>query len=91
MTRRIALAILVPLAAQLAFVFLIIFLTNGTGSFVGLGAMVLGLMALPITAILNAIMAKRKPPWPAAALAARVFLVSAIFPAFITFLYFATS
>ena len=64
MTRRMKIAMFVPLVAQLAFVIVIILLTNGTGSFVGLGAMDLGLIALPVTAILNGIIAKRQPPRP---------------------------
>ena len=84
---RYALGIAVPLVFQLVFTLAIILATQGTGSFVGLGAMLLGLIALPATAIVNWSMIRSQPDRPALQLAARIFLISAVFPAFLVFLY----
>lgn len=79
--------IVVPLVFQLAFTIAIILATQGTGSFVGLGAMLLGLIALPVTAIVNWSQIRSQPDRPALQLAARIFLVTAVFPAVLVFLY----
>jgi hypothetical protein len=88
---RLALAVLFPLVAQAVFVLVIILVTNGTGSFVGLGAMVLGIFALPITALLNWLFTRAEPPHRPLPLGVRVLSASAIFPALILFLLIATS
>ncbi|MBK8739665.1 MAG: hypothetical protein IPM02_09045 [Betaproteobacteria bacterium] len=41
-----AFAVAVPLLVQLLFTLMVVFATNGTGSFVGLGAMLVGLFAI---------------------------------------------
>jgi len=84
-SRRV-LGVLLPLIFQLLFVAAIIAATNGTGSFVGLAAMLLGLVALPVTAILNWSQVRSQPDRPALQLAVRIFWITAIFPAFILFL-----
>ena len=86
MNRRV-LGILLPLTFQLLFVAAIIAATNGTGSFVGLGAMLLGLVALPLTAILNWAQVRSQPDRPALQLAMRIFWITAIFPALILILF----
>jgi hypothetical protein len=85
--RRWVPGVLLPLVLQLLFTLGIIFATQGTGSFVGLGAMLLGLIALPVTAIVNWSQIRSQPDRPALQLAARIFLISAVFPAFLVFLY----
>jgi hypothetical protein len=85
MNRRV-LGVLLPLVFQLLFVVVIILATNGTGSFVGLAAMLLGLVALPVTAILNWSQVRSHPDRPALQLGVRIFWISAIFPAFLLFL-----
>jgi hypothetical protein len=50
---RVTLAVIVPFLAQALSVLLIIAATNGTGSFVGLGAMLLGLIGIPLTALVK--------------------------------------
>lgn len=85
------LGVVVPLIFQLIFTLAIILATRGTGSFVGLGAMLLGLIALPVTAIVNWSQIRSQPDRPALQLAARIFLISAVFPAFLVFLYAAAS
>ncbi len=79
--------VLIPLLLQLLFTLAIILATQGTGSFVGLGAMLLGLIALPVTAIVNWSLVRSQPGRPALQLAARIFLVTAVFPALLIFLY----
>jgi len=84
---RHVLGIVVPLVFQLVFTLAIILATQGTGSFVGLGAMLLGLVALPVTAIVNWSQIRSQPDRPALQLAARIFLISAVFPACLIALY----
>jgi len=84
---RLILGVVLPLVFQLLFVAAIIAATNGTGSFVGLAAMLLGLAALPLTAILNWSQVRSQPGRPAPQLAVRIFWITAIFPALILFLY----
>jgi hypothetical protein len=86
MNRRV-LGVVLPLIFQLLFVAVIILATNGTGSFVGLGAMLLGLVALPVTAILNWSQLRSQPERPALQVAVRIFWITAIFPALILILY----
>lgn len=81
------LGVVVPLIFQLVFTLAIILATQGTGSFVGLGAMLLGLIAVPVTAIVNWSQIRSQPDRPALQLAARILLISAVFPAFLVFLY----
>lgn len=52
--------VLLPFLVQLAAVLGVIALTNGKGSFVGLGALALGVWVLPITGLINWL-ASRKP------------------------------
>jgi hypothetical protein len=84
---RKILGILLPLVFQLLFALAIILATKGTGSFVGLGAMLLGLVALPVTAVVNWTQIRSQPDRPAPQLAARIFLITAIFPACLIVLY----
>jgi len=77
---KIFLCVVVPLIAQALFVLAIIFATRGTGSFVGLGAMLFAMVALPITALANWLYTRRKAPQPVTALAAKVFLTTLAFP-----------
>jgi hypothetical protein len=78
-------AIVVPMVLQVLFVAAIVAVTNGTGSFVGLGAILVGLVAIPITALLN---------WQAVRIAGsgsapvvRLVAVSMVFPVVILVLY----
>lgn len=55
------LCVLLPVLLQLAVTGIVIAVTNGTGSFVGLGAMLLALYGIPATAIANFIAMRRRP------------------------------
>jgi hypothetical protein len=80
-------SILIPFVFQLIFIIGIIMATNGTGSFVGLGAMLLGIFALPITALLNWLVARNTKVWINGL--AAIICITAIFPAFISLLFLA--
>jgi hypothetical protein len=57
------------------------------GSFVGLGVLVIGLWAIPGTALINFLGARARPPVPALRLALRVLLTSTIYPLAMILLY----
>lgn len=84
---RFTLAVIVPLVAQVLFVLLIIAATNGTGSFVGLGAMLLGLIAIPLTALINWARTRKSPPVPALTFTTNTILITLAFPLAILILY----
>lgn len=88
---RFTVAVVVPFLAQLLFVFVIIAITRGKGSFVGLWAMLLSLLALPLTALVNWLRTRRKPPLPAFEHASRTFLTTLVFPLLILILLFVAS
>lgn len=84
---RIVYAVLLPFLLQLVFAAVMIFVTNGSGSFVGLGVMVLGLYAIPFTALVNWLSARKKVALPARQLARRTIVVTALYPAAMFALY----
>jgi hypothetical protein len=47
---------LIPALLQCLLVYFIVLANTGNGSFVGLGAFIIGIFAIPITAVLNAVM-----------------------------------
>ncbi len=50
---RYIIGVLIPLLLQSLFVFVVIAMNTGNGSWVGLGALLLGMFAIPITALTN--------------------------------------
>lgn len=79
--------VLLPFLVQLAFVLGVIALTNGKGSFVGLGAMALGVWVLPPTALINWAGTRRRRPQGDGPLVLRTMVVTALFPALIVAMY----
>lgn len=77
---RYLLAVLIPLLLQCLFVFIIIEMNTGNGSWVGLGAFLIGIIAIPITAIVNAAYVKVHPELSTSALIVRSFMIAAIVP-----------
>ena len=77
---RYLIAVLVPLLLQCLFVFIVIEMNTGNGSFVGLGAFLLGIIAIPITAIINAVYVRVNPELGIPALVLRSFMIAAIVP-----------
>ncbi len=64
-----------PALVQFAVMAFVILATQGGGSFIGLGAMLLGVWGIPITAIVNFVLARETPR------ASRSFWVSLPVPA----------
>jgi hypothetical protein len=63
-------AVVLPLAVQLLGFLIVIKLSRGSGSFVGLLAVGLAVLAVPLTTLVNWSRARRLPPSPAARLLA---------------------
>ena len=68
------------LLLQVGFTFAIISATSGNGSFVGLGAMLLAVLGIPLTALLNFLVIRASRKSPAAPYVLRVALVSMVLP-----------
>ena len=77
---RYVVAVLIPLLLQCLFVFILIESNTGNGSFVGLGAFLIGMFAIPATAIVNGIYAWKNKNLGTAALIPRSFLIAALVP-----------
>lgn len=61
---RLLLTVLMPLAVQLAGFALVFLASRGSGSFVGLLALGLAVLAVPLTTLVNWTRARRLPPAP---------------------------
>lgn len=57
---RYVYCVLIPLLLQVLTVYIIIVMNTGNGSFVGLGAFLLAMPIIPITAIVNAVRTNQK-------------------------------
>jgi hypothetical protein len=68
------------LLLQVAFSFAIIFATSGGGSFVGLGAMLLAVLGIPLTALINFLLIRSNRKNPASPCVLRIALVSLALP-----------
>ena len=66
---------------QVGFSFAIILATRGGGSFVGLGAMLLAVLGIPITALVNFFLFRANRKSPGSPYVLRMVLVSLILPA----------
>lgn len=66
---------------QLGLSFAIIAATAGGGSFVGLGAMLLAVLGIPLTALINFLLIRARHKNPAAPYVLRLVLVSLVLPA----------
>lgn len=84
---RLLCFVALPLLLQLAVSAILIAVANGKGSFVGLGVMLIGLWAIPGTALINFLVVRARPPMAASRLALRVLLTSTIYPLAMTLLY----
>ncbi len=78
MRRFVTIASIVLL--QLAITFAVIRATTGDGSFVGLGAMLLAVLGIPVTTTVNGVLL-RATPEPARAPIARALLIGLLLPA----------
>lgn len=82
---RYLIGVLTPLLLQSLFVFIVIEMNTGNGSWVGLGALLLGVIAIPATGVLNFIYIKSKKDEINLAVIAKCFLISLVLPFIILF------
>ncbi|MEH6446372.1 MAG: hypothetical protein V7784_20950 [Oceanospirillaceae bacterium] len=73
-------AVLIPTLLQCLFVFLVIEMNTGNGSWLGLGALLIGIFAIPATSIVNFIYAKSNKNIKASIVIAKCFLISFLMP-----------
>ena len=83
--------VLLPTCIQLLVGSLIMFSPRPGGEFVGLGVMLLGMFAVPITAAMNWARMRAKPPMPMIQLINRTFYTTLVFPALCMALYLLAS
>ena len=74
------LGVALPAALQVLIVWILIAANSGNGSFIGLGAMLLGLIAIPATAIANWVYLQSQREKPAGARLLRCFGIAALTP-----------
>lgn len=77
---KFLLAVLLPMLIQAGFTAAVIVGMRGGGSFVGLWAMLLAPPAMLITAAINWLGTRRKPPMPVLHLVTRTFYVTLVYP-----------
>jgi len=65
---------------QFAFSYAIILASSGDGSFVGLGAMLLAVFGIPLTALLNTLLIRSRRNNPASSYVGRLLVVSLALP-----------
>lgn len=71
----------IPLLLQALVTFIVIAAGSGGGSFVGLGAMLLALIGIPVTAIVNGIQIRSRPDRSGFAHVARSVSIGLVLPA----------
>lgn len=69
------------LLLQVGFSFAIILVTSGGGSFVGLGAMLLAVLGIPLTALINFLLIHSNRKSPGSPYVLRIALISLALPA----------
>lgn len=77
---RYVMGVLLPVVLQILVVLLIIALNTGNGSWAGLAALLIGLFAIPATAIANFAYIKSNPESPALNVIAICFLIALAAP-----------
>lgn len=83
--------VFLPATIQLLLAAAIISLRKPGGEFVGLGVMLLGLVAVPATALINWARTRAKPPQSFLELVAKTFFTTLVFPALGLVLYVVAS
>ncbi len=78
--------VLIPVVLQCLFVFIIIEMNTGNGSWIGLGALLIGMFAIPATAIINFLYIKTNKGRSTVSLMSRCFLIAIIAPVIILLL-----
>jgi len=72
--------VVLPLLLQLLFVFIVIEMNTGNGSWVGLGALLLAMFAIPATGISNFMYIRAKAGDIGVAVLGRCFLIALVLP-----------
>ncbi len=88
---KFLLFVLLPSCLQLLVGAAIMFSHKPGGEFVGLGVMLLGMIAIPVTAAMNWARTRAKPPLPIIQLVTRTFHTTLVFPALCIALYVVAS
>ena len=71
---------LIPILLQSLFVFIVIEMNTGNGSWLGLGALLIGMFAIPATGIVNLLYIKSNKEQSSATVLMRCFLTAIIAP-----------
>jgi len=79
-------AVLIPTLLQCLFVFIVIEMNTGNGSWLGLGALLIGIFAIPTTSIVNFIYVKSNKNVKASLIMTKCFLLSFLMPMIILLL-----
>lgn len=87
MKTRIFAAALMPAVFQIILVYLVVLLNTGNDSWAGLGALLIGLVAIPATAATNIWLIKKMRPEPYTNMLLRSLLIAFILPILLTFLW----
>ncbi len=77
---KYVIGVLLPVLIQVLVVYVVIEMNTGNGSFVGLGAYLLGLIAIPLTAVVNAIYIYANPKLNTMRVLGSCFLIALITP-----------
>jgi hypothetical protein len=72
--------VLLPAVVQLLLAAALISLRKPGGEFVGLGVMLLGLVAIPATTLINWVRTRAQPPQSALEVVAKTFFTTLVFP-----------
>lgn len=83
---RYIVGVLIPVLFQSLFVFVVIQMNTGNGSWVGLGALLLGMFAIPATGIVNLSYIRARKELDAASVIAPCLLMALIVPLIILLL-----
>ena len=73
-------AVVLPVLLQCLFVYIVIEMNTGNGSWLGLGALLIGMFAIPATAIINFLIVKSGENKNSFSIVGRCFLVAAVAP-----------
>lgn len=84
---RFTIFVLIPFLVQVMVGLIFIFVRRPGGEFVPLSVMLLGMFAIPLTAIFNWARTRARPPLPVPSLITRTFFYTLIFPVLCLALY----
>lgn len=86
---RYLFGVITPLLLQIAVIAIIIQVNTGNGSWAGLAALLIGMFAVPATAIINLVRIRTQPNKPAATHILQGLLTAMIAPVVTVFLFLA--